>query len=213
VASRREFIQQGLTASVLTACPLGARLVLSGINSAAPYRLFKVIFDQSFTEGAMFGAESVRRGAPTYAIGGDPGSVWMNEIEPHWKSHPAAVAGLTGFPSLFCLELLARDYGMGLAYCAEHSPSASGTDHHVIVGRERFSHWEDDLRAVGKRWSAVAAAMITNCPDTLTPDPSICLLDLTRSFSPSMANPSLFSWVIGHARRPGLLSGRAYTTS
>jgi hypothetical protein len=201
--SRREFIQSGLAASALAAGPLTARLAFAAGTSGEPYRLFKVVFDQTLAEGAAFGAEAVRRGAPARAIGNNAGSVWMNEIEPRWKRGPAVVAGLTGRSCLFCLELLARDYGMGVLYRAEHSPSAGGI-HHVITGPESLSKWEGRLTAAGKRWSAVAAAMVLNCPETLDPDPSIGLLDLAQ---PHGAEPSLFSWVIAPAKRRSVLGG------
>jgi hypothetical protein len=206
VPSRREFLQRGLAASVLAACPRSARLVLAGGGSEEPHRLFKIVFDQTFAEGAAFGAEAVSRGAAVRAIGSDAGGVWMNEIEPRWQRGPAAVAGLGSLASLFCLELLGRDYGMGVAYCAEHSPTAGVVVHHVLIGRDRLSPWESRLTAAGKRWAAVAAAMAMKCPETLTPDPHVGLLDLARPTG--IAGPSLFSWVIGPAWRAGVLGER-----
>jgi hypothetical protein len=203
--NRREFIQRALVASALATCPLTARLALAGSGGGKPHRLFKVIFDESFPGGAAFGAEAVSRGAPVHAVGSDAGGVWMNEIEPRWKRGPAVVAGLTGRTSLFCLELLARDYGMGVVYRTEHSLTAGGI-RHVITGAENLSEWESRLTSAGERWSAVAAAMVMNCPESLEPDPNIGLLDPAQ---PSwIAEPSLFSWVIGPARRPGVLGER-----
>jgi hypothetical protein len=110
MSRRREFIQRGLAASALIACPLTVHLALAESISGVPYRPFKVVFDQTFAEGAAFGAEAVSRGARAHAVGSNAGVVWMNEIEPRWKRGPAVIAGLTGRASLFCLELLARDY-------------------------------------------------------------------------------------------------------
>ena len=207
MTSRREFIQRGLAASVLAACPLSARLLPDGNGNDKPHRPFKIVFDQTFAEGAAFGAEAVSWGAAVRAIGSDVGGVWMNEIEPRLKRGPVAVAGLTALASLFCLELLGRDYGMGLACCTEHSPTAEGIVHHLLTGRDKLSQWESRLAAGGKLWTAVAAAMVMNCPETLTPDPRVGLLDLAQP--PWTARPSLFSWVIGPARRAGVLGHRA----
>jgi hypothetical protein len=209
--SRREFIQRGIAASVLAAGPLTSRLALAGSSSGKPYRLFKVVFDQTLAEGAAFGVEAVSRGAPARAVGSNAGSVWMNEIEPRWKRGPAVIAGLTGRASLFCLELLARDYGMGVVYRAEHSPTGDGGIRHVITGPETLSEWQAEsktrLTAAGPCWSAVAARMVMNCPETLEPNPSIGLLDLAQPAG--IAGPSLFSWVIAPAKRPGVLGQRA----
>ena len=43
--------------------------------------------------------------------GRDVAALWMNEIEPRLRLGPVAIAGLTGAATLFCLDLLARDYG------------------------------------------------------------------------------------------------------
>ena len=94
MSSRREFIQRGLAASALAACPLTARLAPAG-SSSEPYRFFKVVFDQTFAEGAAFAAEALSRGAPAHAVGSNAGGVWMNHIEPRWKRGPAVVAELT----------------------------------------------------------------------------------------------------------------------
>lgn len=200
--SRREFIQTGLAASALAAFPLTALPTLADTTNEEPYPLFKVVFDQTLPAGEAFGAEATRRGAPATAVGGNAGGVWMNEIEPRWKRGPAVLAGLTDRSSLFCFELLARDYGMAVVYRAEHCPTSGGI-RHVITGPEGLSAWQSRLTAAGQRWSTVAAQMVMNCPAILGPERRIGLLDLAQPSS--VPGPSLFSWVIAPARRPGLL--------
>ena len=208
MSSRREFIQRGLAASALAASPLTARLALADGGSRKPYRFFTVLFDQTFADGVAFGAEAVRLGGPARAVGSDAGTVWMNQIEPRWKYGPAVVAGLIGRATLFCLELLARDYGMGVVYRAEHSPAPGGGIRHIITGPQNLAEWESRLTLAGKRWSAVAAEMAMSCPETLPPDPGIGLLDPGQPSS--IAEPSLFSWVIAPARRAGVLGRSRY---
>jgi ABC-type uncharacterized transport system YnjBCD ATPase subunit len=50
--------------------------------------------------------------------------------------------------------------------------------------------------------------MVMNCPEALEPDPGIGLLDLAQPSG--TAKPSLFSWVIGPARQPGVLGERRF---
>jgi hypothetical protein len=169
--NRREFI------SALAAYPLAARLA-----RAEPYRPSMVVYDPAFPDSAAFAAEAVRRGATVHAIGSDAGSVWMNQIEPRWRRGPAVVAGLTSRADLFCLEFLARDYGMRAVYRAQHS-----------------------LIAAGRCWSVAAAGMVMNGPAALDPDFGLGLLDLAEPAK--TAGPSLFSWVIGPGRRSGVLGG------
>jgi hypothetical protein len=182
-------------------------LALADDRGEDPQGLCKVFFDRNLAEGAAFGAKAVSLGAAARAVGDDLGLVWMKEIEPRWKRGRAVVAGLTGRASLFCLELLARDYGMGVVYRAEHSPTSGGGIRHIVTGPNGLSEWERHLTATGKRWGAVAAAMALDCAETLEPDPGIGLVDLAQP--PWTTEPSLFSWVIAPARRAGLLRMQA----
>ncbi len=195
--SRREFIQRGLAVSALAACPLAGRAALAS-SFGGSHRFFRVLFDTTFAEGAAFGAEAANRDAPVHAIGSDVSNVWMNEIQPRWKRGPIAIAGLTGGAPLFCLELLGRDYGMGVVYRAEHVPAGDGRVRHVVTGPDPLPEWENRLTAAGNQWSAVAAAMATSCPDDLQPEAKIDLLDLAKR--PGAGERSLFSWVIAPAR-------------
>ena len=201
--SRREFIQRGFAVSALAACPLPGRAALAS-SFGGSHRLFTVLFDTTFAEGAAFGAEAATRGAPVHAIGSDVSSAWMHEIQPRWKHGPIAIAGLTGGAPLFCLELLGRDYGMSVVYRAEHVSTGDGRVRHVVTGPDPLVEWERRLTAAGNQWSAVAAAMATSCPDDLQPEAEIDLLDLAKR--PGAAGRSLFSWVIAPGRRAHALA-------
>jgi hypothetical protein len=204
--SRREFIQQVASTSVLAITPPILRLALAGSRGPRFHRPFKVTFDRTLPGAPAFGAEAERQGASVLTFQGDPGGVWMNAIEPRWKGGRAAVAGLTTLPALFSLELLGRDYGMGLSYCAEHRPSADGFVHRVLIGRDQMTRWRNSLNQVDQSWSEVAATAVMNSPQDLAPDPRMSLLDLTASSIASEV--TLYSWVISPAQRPGVLGGR-----
>ena len=54
----------------------------------------------------------------------------MNEIEPRLRAGPVAIAGLTGAATLFCLDLLARDYG---AHVVQRTAAAPDTVTWLII--------------------------------------------------------------------------------
>jgi hypothetical protein len=158
------------------------------------YRFFRVLFDNTSAEGAAFGAKATARGAAARGVGIDLGSLWMHEIEPQWKNQPAAIAGLTSGPHLFCLELLARDYAMGLVYRVRHAISASDQCSHIISGPVVLSAWTDQLGAAGRDWARRAAALAMDCPGTLRASRDLDLVDLASCSA--LGERSLFSWVI-----------------
>jgi hypothetical protein len=162
-----------------------------------PYQFFRVLFDNTSAEGAAFGAEVAARGASTRAVGIDLGSLWMHEIEPQWKNRPAAIAGMTSGPHLFCLELLARDYGMGLVYRVRHEIGASDHYRHIITGPAVLSSWTNQLTATGRDWARCAAALAMDCPGSLRPSRDVDLVDLASCSA--FGERSLFSWVIAPA--------------
>lgn len=70
----------------------------------------RVIFDEQFSACRAFAAEATRAGAPIQAIRGDITNLWFDDLHRRWQDGPAAVAGLTGYGALFCLEQLAWDH-------------------------------------------------------------------------------------------------------
>jgi hypothetical protein len=204
--TRREFIRRVASASVLAVTAPILRVTLAGGQGPRFHRLFKVILDRTLPGASSFGAEAERQGASVLAFQRDPGAVWMNAIEPRWKGGRAALGGLSMLPALFSLELLGRDYGMGVIYCAEHRPNADRFVHRVLIGGDRMTQWRNYLNQVDQSWSEVAATAVMNSPQDLAPDPRITLLDLTESSTAS--EPALYSWVVSPAQRPGVLGGR-----
>ncbi len=186
--TRREFLQ-GVIAFPVFSQPW------TGAVREQPHQFFNVILDWTLgREAEAFRAAVAGRGIGVRSVANDLGFVWMNEIEPRWRDSPAAMAGLTGGSSLFCLELLVRGYGMRLLYRAEHTVGRSGSIRHTITGPAELVEWEDRLAAAGPRWPAVAAAMAFGCPTRLKPKPNIELLDLAGRRG--VEERVLYSWVI-----------------
>lgn len=110
MASRREFLQAGIAASLL---PVAASAAVSASEGTEPHCAFyKVIFDQRFPASVAFGEEWKARGAAVHVIRGDITDLWFHDLDLRWKQGPVAIAGLTAHGPLFCLERLAWDHRM-----------------------------------------------------------------------------------------------------
>lgn len=114
MASRREFLQAGIAASVLPLAATGSSIAPVKRESQRENHanFYKVIFDERFPASVAYGDEWKLRGASVHAIHGDITDLWFHDLDHQWKKQPVAIAGLTGHGPLFCLERLAWDHGM-----------------------------------------------------------------------------------------------------
>jgi hypothetical protein len=203
MVTRRRFIESGLAVAALAANPLSF-----GVTARDSYiPLFKVLVDRALAQSTLFAEEAARLGAAVRLFDADIGRVWMEEVVPRWTAirasslgqgrgegiGSAAIAGLTAGATLFCVELLARDYGMHLVYRVQHSPDRSGRVTHTVTGAEELKDWEGVLTAQGANWAGTAAAMASHCTRSIEARRHE-LLDL--SAFPNGPQQSLFSWVI-----------------
>ena len=195
MVTRRQFVASGLATAALAAHPRPAGAMLSG----AHIPLFRVLVDRTLAQSASFAAAAARLGAAVRTFDADIGRVWMDEIAPRWRERRgegmrSAIAGLTAGATLFCLEILARDYGLHPVYRARHSTYSSGEPMHAVTGAEELREWQAALAARGPDWGSAAAVLTTRCPQHLRTPRRHAPLDL--SAEPHGAERALYSWVI-----------------
>jgi hypothetical protein len=85
-------------------------------------KLHLAVFDHRFAAGRQFSRSSEARGIATRPIANDVTSLWYSELHPLWKQQPVAIAGLTTYGALFCLERLAWDHGMRVLHREQCDP-------------------------------------------------------------------------------------------
>src|SRR6185437_11958 len=122
---RRRFVQQGAVAIALAGGTF--RLARAGDSLGhPPIRLHSALFDRRFTAARRFARAMGTQGIPTHTITGDVTSIWFNRLQPLWKRQPVAIAGLTTYAPLFCLERLAWDHGMRVLQRVQQESRAAG---------------------------------------------------------------------------------------
>jgi hypothetical protein len=107
---RRVFVHGAVGAAAVWAGALplaGARPAVH--PSAAPPDV--ALVDRELDGSGSFATEARARGIALHEYSSDVAGVWMRELEPRLRAGSAAVEGYTSAATLFCLELLARDYG------------------------------------------------------------------------------------------------------
>ena len=143
MVTRRDLLQAGAAISVL---PWAAHAATDPEVSAPTFHT--VLFDAPFREAREFGAEGARLQMNVRGFHGDITNVWFRELAPVWRSlanrdmavatADMAIAGLTQYGALFCLERLAWDAGMRVVYRAEH-PIGSTAPRMASLGRAQGS--------------------------------------------------------------------------
>lgn len=84
----------------------------AGARSARPFAaLDMALVDRHLDGSSSLAAKARARGIALYEFSSDVAGVWMREIEPRLRARAVAIEGYTSAATLFCLELLARDYG------------------------------------------------------------------------------------------------------
>jgi hypothetical protein len=205
MANRREFLQSGITASVVPMVLGGWRLKAAGLDhpflqpDSEGTRLYKVLFDLRLPDSVIFGDEAAVLGADTAGFRGDITDFWVRDLSRRWKREPVAIAGLTTHGALFCLERWGWDHGLRVVYRAEHLRQSDGLTGHTINGPTKVVAQVREALGGKGPWSAQLPRAMTTCPAgkaVLTTEH----VTTTAQNGPPADEP-LYSWVIAPTSR------------
>jgi hypothetical protein len=160
MTNRREFLQ----AAAISGLPLiaGASVNIEPAIPGAQLDLHAFLIDERHSQARSVATRLASAGTAVLAVPeGDITQVWLNDIGPAWRQHPAPVAGLTARPALFCLEQLAFTSGMRVVFHAEHIVLPNGhTEHSILRGAAEAQLSATQLRQAGPLWPALIANAI-----------------------------------------------------
>lgn len=193
MATRREFIGNGIAAALLAGMGYTPRAAARG-SGAVP--LYKAIFDERFHDSVFFAEEIASLGVPVHAIRGDITALWFDDLDLRWRREPAAVAGLTTEAALFCLERLAWDHRLRVVFRAEHALKSSDCIEHTVACAGETLEQVRDLEKINTGWWAPVAHIVAGAPGRL-PD---SMHRLQTPVSGADAADFLVSWVIAPVR-------------
>lgn len=195
--SRRQFLE-GMGWMVPLASGLPA--VSQARPVAAPASLHALLIDGRYAPARKLGARLAGRGAAVHVVNdGEITDLWLREIQPAWKQRPVAIAGLTGSPTLFCLEQLAWTHGLRIVFHAEHVVLASEAVHSVLMRDAALAEVDNHvLAAAGANWSARVADVFDSYNRNL---PIIAAGPSCAGLEPALPRGALLltSWIIAPA--------------
>jgi hypothetical protein len=142
----------------------------------------------------------VRRGVALAPFHGDVTAVWFEQLDPLWRRESVLVAGMTPPSTLFCLERLAWDHGLRVAFRGTHEPAAAGGETHLFeVAGDRE---QDLMRGFSdeRSWATQVAEHIASITEPVPVFPSRpadrCASQLRTAASRFDCETSLVSWLI-----------------
>jgi len=193
MTNRRELLKIGLAAAAL---PVAAQAALleTGVPRVA---LYKVLYDTRFPASVAFAQRAVVGGLDVRAMTGDMTPFWYHDLYHRWKQGRVAIAGLTAYGALFCLERLAWDQRMRVVYRGEHAPAHGGCVAHRFEGAAELLPSAADA-AASSGWPAALADVVAACPSSFAVRRTATAV--TADDGMRLSEP-LFSWVIAPVAR------------
>ncbi len=163
MTTRRAFLQIGIAAAAVPLASHAARAAHLGLGAerAQAPPLYKAIYDLRFAESVAFARRLAGHGVRLRGFEGDITRFWYDELDLVWRRGPAAVAGLTAYGPLFCLERLAWDRGMRVVFRAAHRFDDGRIEHEVSGPSALLSALDDVVR---EPWACMADA-VARCPN------------------------------------------------
>lgn len=197
---RRQVLQLGAAGAAVLAVSTRSAAASLIAPDALHQPIYKLIHDDRYESGRVFGRAAAELGAPSVAIQGDITDVWYNDLALRWRQGPAAIAGLTSFAALFCLERLAWDAGMRVVFKAEHRRLAGGGIEHRLTGASGYLARWSALERAGADWRATAPRLLLECPEGRCAKSELTVT--SRPLATEAGEPEqLTSWVIAPVQR------------
>ena len=197
MATRRHFLQGSLaTASFATvANALGGAPALASVLGPGTRRLHleAALFEPARPHSAQFANAMRQHGLPTLEVNQDMTSTWLQVVR-RWRKTPVAIAGLTSSIPLLLLEQSARDYGLRVAFRADHHISEQGVVEHSLEGPAEIARAFNIGLRQGRDYGACMALAFTQCPGSALGESA--RLQTASADSATGEAPRLYSWII-----------------
>jgi hypothetical protein len=199
VIDRRRVIKAGvvamISAPILPILPISRAVAAAGMTS--PKQL--VIYDLQYDSSVAFASQAERLGATVRAIRSDMTRLWREELIPLWRSGNTVQMGMTGYDALFCVSMMARDWGVRPVYRMHHRAQADGTFVHEGIG-PRTPPWLKELRS--KDWARKNARILLHRLKQPFDAGNASECSREASLRAGVCKDSLVSWILAPIAPP-----------
>ncbi len=104
---------------------------VTGASAATPDKNCLLVADTRIRASRDFAAQAMHNSERVAWIEGDITRLWYEELDARWRDEKTAVTGLTEYGVFFCLERLAMDRGLRVAFKGSHRRDGSRVLHDI----------------------------------------------------------------------------------
>ena len=195
--TRRVFLEGSLAGPALagTAFQRWTPSVAASAGHAGSHLpLYATIYERGIETSAAFGAAAGRLGLSTHSIDSDITDLWTGHLADQWRKEPMAIAGLTTYAPLFCLERFGWDYGMRVLFRGEHRLQSDGSIAHQLSGPESMLRAFAAVASRPEGYAVCLADVIGRCPQGSMARSTASIV--TPAAAANRDSGPLYSWVI-----------------
>jgi len=167
--------------------------------AATPKRNYLLVADTRIAASRDFAVEAMPNSERVAWIEGDITKLWYEELDTRWYDEKIAVAGLTEYGPFFCLERLAMDRGLRVAFKGSHRRDGSQLLHLIDGPKDVVT--EQALNALSDQYWPAQAARMAIASRTAA---SMTSRLYKSSSAASEQWPLLVSWMIMPKRANGI---------
>ena len=130
---RRTTLKIGLSGALASAFPLQSFAASKQAAARTDLTDLKVLYNSNYAESRNLAASMHQQQIQLEDMAEDLAALWYGKLKPELAQRPGILFGLGDRVDLFCIEELARDFGMKTVFRLEHLFNADGSVIHLNI--------------------------------------------------------------------------------
>jgi hypothetical protein len=174
--NRRDFLMRAGAAAIVPAAIPGAiwgsspdasHISPEQAASQASTSITAVVYDERYTDCALFAAALIRQGAVGFPASGDSAQLWYGLLGAHLAQRPGRVAGLTTYADFSISQACGRELNLAALYEGAHDGRRLKTNlKHRIRAAGDISEICEAFSGADVPWPESVANALTRLPET-----------------------------------------------
>jgi hypothetical protein len=155
------------TGAIWGSCPDASHISPEQAALQASMSITAVVYDERYTDCALFAAALIRQGAVGFPTSGDSAQLWYGLLGAHLAQRPGRVAGLTTYADFSVSQACGRELNLAARYEGAHDGRRLKTNlKHRIGAAGDVSEICGAFSGADVLWPESVANALTRLPET-----------------------------------------------